>query len=210
MDSMSLVTANGRLVASAKGVIAGVTVSVSGSITGRTKALDLTLTATNVRVGDLLKQAFDPSMVPDFLLGVVNPIRFSSVSLMYTSNSTTKFAIAAIPDINTAPTLRTIITAIGLQPADLQLRMGPSALTFGVTKTWVVNLPQPFTGPGSVTLAMALDAKTRAAVLSGAFSSAIRIPGVLSVRQISSVHAVCACVCVCWRVLRRRCMCVCA
>ena len=207
MDSMNLVIANGRLVASAKGVIALVPFSVSGSITGDTKALDLTLTATNLRVGTLLTQVFGSSMVPDFLLGLVNPMMFTSVTLMYTSNSTTKFAIAATPDINSAPTLRTIIAAIGLQPADLQLRMGPSALTFGVTKTWVIDLPNPFTGPGSVTLAFELDAKTRAAVLSGAFSSAIRIPGVSSVRQIPSVHAVCVCVCVCWRV--RACAYVC-
>eukprot|EP00775_Hariotina_reticulata_P001339 gene1339-1682_t len=55
--------------------------------------------------------------------------------------------------------------------------MGPSSLTFGISKTYSLRLPAPFTGPGVATWSFAVDTATKGAVLACSFSSAIAVSG---------------------------------
>eukprot|EP00775_Hariotina_reticulata_P007089 gene7089-7302_t len=186
ITGMTLVSANNSLQASASGVLAGVSMSVAGEIrsngTGPSskKTVMLVLRATDVNVGSILSQVFgSDGLVPEFLLDFLQAIKFQHITLTYNSAANgAKFGIIALPDIDGAPALKAVLNAVGLDPADVALRMGPSSLTFGITKSYTFTLPAPFTQPGVVIWSLALDSQTKGAVLGGSFSSALAVPGV--------------------------------
>lgn len=74
--------------------------------------------------------------------------------------------------------LQTILTALGMAPTDLTLRLGPSSLQFGISKAYVIALPDPFTGPANTTFSLALDSQNQGVALAGTFAAALRIGGV--------------------------------
>lgn len=189
VTSMILTAVNGSFQASASGVLANIPMAISGQVSRSNTSgqqasqttVSLALTASNVNVASILRQIFESDgLLPDFLLEFVKGITFRTISLTYNSAAPgkAKFGIIAVPDINGAPALKAVLDAVGLDPADLALRMGPSSLTFGISKAYTLRLPSPFTGPGVVTWSLALDSATKGAVLGGSFSSAIAVPGV--------------------------------
>ena len=184
VSSMTLnAVKNVGLQASASGTLASIPVSVRGEVTSvqgsNTKTTSLILTAANVGVGALLREVFDSADVPKFITDFVAPIKFSSVMLTYNSAATgrARFGFAAVPDMSGVPALQAVVEAIGLDPTDIALRMGPSSLQFGISKSYQVQLPAPFTGPGVTTFNLAVDTATQGFVLAGSFRSALRIGG---------------------------------
>eukprot|EP00775_Hariotina_reticulata_P007737 gene7737-7936_t len=188
ISSMILRAVNGSFQASASGMLAGIPMTISGQVNRNKTAgkqqnttVSLALTASDVNVASILRQIFGPDgLVPDFLLEFLQGITFRTVSLTYNSAAPNKakFGIVAVPDIDGAPALKAVLDAVGLNPDDVALRMGPSALSFGISKAYTLNLPAPFTGPGVATWSLAFDSATKGVVLGSSFSSAIVVPGV--------------------------------
>lgn len=163
------------LSATAAGTLINMPVAVRATIASKTKAVTYELTASKVNIGDIVGTIFGASMVPDFLLQVIKPMTFTTVTFTYAAS---KFAITAVPDINGAPALRTIINAVGLNASDLSLRMGPEALALGVSREYLLDLPHPFTGPAQSRFSVGLDAATKGVALSASFAAALRADGV--------------------------------
>lgn len=190
---MTLSAAKGvGLQATATGSLSNIPVSINGRVATGTKAVNLVISASNVNVGTIVRQLFSNDQLPDFLLAIVDPIKFSAITITYNSAASgkTKFGLQAVPDINGAPALKTVITAMGLEPTDLALRMGPSSLEFGVSKSYKVDLPEPFTGPGYASFSLAFDSASKGAVLSGSFAAGVRINGVRDPVQFSVAASV--------------------
>lgn len=163
--------------------MASIPMAVAGTISSGSagKSVNLVLSASSISVGNLLRQLFSADgLVPNFLLSFVDPIKFQSVLITYNSAASgkSKLGIVAVPDLDGAPALKTIITTVGLDPTDLALRMGSSSLQFGLSKSFKLDLPAPFTGPGNATFSLALDSENKGAALAGSFAAALRINGV--------------------------------
>eukprot|EP00775_Hariotina_reticulata_P002339 gene2339-2647_t len=189
VTSMVLTAVNGNFQASASGVLANTPMTISGQIsrsdsgTQQPNTVALAMTASNINLASILKQIFEKDgLLPAFLLDFVKGITFSTVSITYNSAAPgkTKFGIIAVPELNGATALKAVLDAVGLDPSDLALRMGPSSLAFGISKTYSLKLPAPFTGPGVATWSLAIDPATKGAVLGSSFSSAIAVSGVQS------------------------------
>jgi hypothetical protein len=189
ITKLSLSAAAGvGLTATGSGAIGGVRMSARVQVFearsgGGARDVRIDLSASNVTVGGMVKAAFPAALVPDFLLKFVQPLAFSSVTLTYLSNGpnsaagTGGFTIEALPDPASVPSLAAVLRAVGLDPSELGLRLGPNGLAFGVSRSYSLSLPQPFTGPGEVAFALALDSATNAAALSGSFAAALAVPG---------------------------------
>jgi hypothetical protein len=192
VTTMSLTAAKGvGLQARATGSLANIPVAISGQVATvngtAAKTVSLTLTATDVGVGAMVKQVLTGVDVPDFLLTFINPIKFSLMSVTYNSAAAgkTKFGITAVPDLSTVPALTTIVRAVGLDASDIALRVGPTGgLQFGISKAYRVELSAPFTGPGLTTFTLAIDTATKGLILAGAFQAGLRINGARDVLRL--------------------------
>lgn len=103
--------------ASATGVLANIPMAVAATIAKSNTsgtAVSLTLSASSVNVGALLKQLFGgDGLLPDFLFTFVSPIEFKTVLITYNNaSSKAKFGIVAVPNLDAVPAFQVRCCAV--------------------------------------------------------------------------------------------------
>lgn len=127
-------------------------------------------------------QAF-PS-TPSLILTVLDPVSFSllRVTYQYTEGSSSTFGIEGSPDLTKLPAtlrdgLNTVLKALGLSLADVQIAVSNGQLSLALTKTWTFAGSSPFQGPVVVGLGLAVSGTTTsmAVTASGSFQARVRM-----------------------------------
>lgn len=178
LSSLVLEASNGTLTGAADGTIGSVPVAVTASVTraNRTNTVSLSITATDVSIAGIVAAVLPDDLVPDFLLDLLEPVQFSSVSLSYisTRRGRTPFALTAQP--GPVPGLSDVLELVGLKPSDLALTTTPSgSVAFAAGKTISLDLGDPFEGPAIIAFSVGIAPLDRAAVLQGSFTCTINV-----------------------------------
>jgi hypothetical protein len=129
--------------------------------------------------------------LPQTLLDFVLPMQWSKVTVAYASADGSEaaaavdasalgaFALMAVPSIiDGAPRLKQIASSLGLGVTDFALKSTGSGLSLGMSRTFELQLPAPFTCTGPTLLSLNQDSNILEAVLSGSFSGSMKLPGI--------------------------------
>eukprot|EP00198_Chlamydomonas_reinhardtii_P003719 XP_001693055.1 predicted protein [Chlamydomonas reinhardtii] len=178
--ALALSKANG-VVLSANGSLFDTAMAVTLRVPS-TKSFSVAAEARNLVPANLLRKAF-PS-TPSLILTVLDPVSFSllRVTYQYTEGSSSTFGIEGSPDLTKLPAtlrdgLNTVLKALGLSLADVQIAVSNGQLSLALTKTWTFAGSSPFQGPVVVGLGLAVSGTTTsmAVTASGSFQARVRM-----------------------------------
>jgi hypothetical protein len=176
INSLSLGISKTGFQASTSGTFGGMSVGAQVGYTSSSKAISLSMTASNVALGGAIAAMVGRMgwKLPKPMLDFANTLEYSTVSISYANQ---QYAATATPVALKSPTLKALISSMGINDKAFRLTISSAGIFLGVQQNFTFAMPAPYTKPGTLAISLGIDAASAGLVYKSQFDSEVALPG---------------------------------